>query len=160
MSTGTKTSLTPTSELLIPAMSTERVCATARRGSKLGLVINNADNELIPSLNTEQVYDRKTGGNPTFNDSLDLSGKLKHGHNSFVILGWPCALCRSTDLGSQSLAINDFWPAEYAEWRGGLVGRGNNRILTLTVRPFYGGSFRSSDSITLSRKAQSGAIAF
>ena len=42
---------------------------------------------MIAYLNTEQVYDRKTEGDPTFNDSLDLSGKLKHGHNSFVILG-------------------------------------------------------------------------
>jgi hypothetical protein len=87
MSTGTKTSLTATSEILIPAMITERVSATARQGSKLGLVINNADNELIAYLNTEQVYDRKTEGDPTFDDSIDLSGKLKHGHNSFVILG-------------------------------------------------------------------------
>jgi hypothetical protein len=87
MSTGTKTSLTATSELLIPAMITERVSATARHGSKLGLVINNADNELIAYLNAEQVYNRKTEGGPIFNDSIDLTGKLKHGHNSFVILG-------------------------------------------------------------------------
>ncbi len=87
MSTGTKTSLTATSEILIPAMIAERVSATARPSSKLGLVVNNADNELIAYLNTEQVYDRKTEGDPTSNDSIDLSGKLKHGHNSFVILG-------------------------------------------------------------------------
>ena len=86
MSIVTKTSLTAASEILIPAMITERVTATARPGSKLGLLINNADNELIAYLNTEQVYDRKTEGDPTFNDSVDLSGKLKHGHNSFVIL--------------------------------------------------------------------------
>jgi hypothetical protein len=61
-------------------MITERVTATARPGSKLGLVINNADNEVIAYLNTEQVYDRKTEGDPTFNDSVDLSGKLRHGH--------------------------------------------------------------------------------
>jgi hypothetical protein len=87
MSTGTKTSLTATSEILIPAMISERVSATARPGSKLGLVINNADNELIAYLNTEQVYDRKTEGDPTFSDSVDLSSRLKHGHNSLVILG-------------------------------------------------------------------------
>jgi hypothetical protein len=87
MSTGTKTSLIATSELLIPAMITERVSAIARHGSKLGLVINNADNELIAYLNAEQVYNRKTEGDPIFNDSVDLTGKLKHGHNSFVILG-------------------------------------------------------------------------
>jgi hypothetical protein len=63
MSTGTKTSLTATSEILIPAMITER-SANARPGSKLGLVINNADNELIAYLNTEQVYDRKTEAIP------------------------------------------------------------------------------------------------
>jgi hypothetical protein len=34
MSTGTKTSLTATSEILISAMITERVSATARPGSK------------------------------------------------------------------------------------------------------------------------------
>src|ERR1700688_141484 len=87
MSTGTKTSLTATSEILIPAMIAERVSATARPGSKLGLVINNADNELIAYLNTEQVYDRKTEGDPAFNDSVDLSSRLKQGHNSFVIIG-------------------------------------------------------------------------
>jgi hypothetical protein len=87
MSTGIKTSFTATSEILIPAMIAERVFANARPGSKLGLVINNADNELIAYLNTEQVYDRKTEGDPTFNDSVDLTGRLKHGHNSFVILG-------------------------------------------------------------------------
>ncbi len=87
MSTGTKTSLTTTSEILIPAMISERVSATAHPGSKLGLVINNADNELIAYLNTDQVYDRKTEGDPTFNDTVDLSSGLKHGHNSFVILG-------------------------------------------------------------------------
>jgi hypothetical protein len=87
MSTGIKTSFTATSEILIPAMIAERVSANARPGSKLGLVINNADNELIAYLNTEQVYDRKTEGDPTFNDSVDLTGRLKHGHNSFVILG-------------------------------------------------------------------------
>ena len=86
MSTGTKTSLNATSEILIPAMIAERVSANARPGSKLGL-INNADNELIAYLNTEQVYDRKTEGDPTFNDSVDLTGRLRHGHNSFVILG-------------------------------------------------------------------------
>jgi hypothetical protein len=64
MSTGTKTSLTATSEILIPAMIAERVSATARPRSKLGRVINNADNELIAYLNTEQVYDRKTEGDP------------------------------------------------------------------------------------------------
>jgi hypothetical protein len=53
----------------------------------LGLVINNADNELIAYLNTEQVYDPKTEGDPTFNDSVDLSSRLEHGHNSLVILG-------------------------------------------------------------------------
>jgi hypothetical protein len=53
----------------------------------LGPVINNADNELIAYLNTEQVYDGKTESDPTFNDSVDLTGRLKHGHNSFVILG-------------------------------------------------------------------------
>jgi hypothetical protein len=79
--------LTATSEILIPAMLAERVTATARPGSKLGLVINNADNELIAYLNSEQAYDRKTEGDPSFNDSLDLSGKLRHGHNSLVILG-------------------------------------------------------------------------
>jgi hypothetical protein len=79
--------LTATSEVLIPAMIAERVAATARPGSKSGLVINNADNELIAYLNTEQVYNRKTDGDPTFNDSVDLSGRLKHGHNSLVILG-------------------------------------------------------------------------
>jgi hypothetical protein len=47
---------------LIPAMITERISANARPGSKLGLVINNADNELIAYLNTEQVYDRKNRG--------------------------------------------------------------------------------------------------
>jgi hypothetical protein len=57
VSTGTKTSLTATSEVLIPAMIAERVSATARPGSKLDLVINNADNELIAYLNTEQVYE-------------------------------------------------------------------------------------------------------
>ena len=87
MSTGTKTSLTTTSEILIPAMISEPVSASAHPGSKLGLVINNADNELITYLNTEQVYDRKNEGDPTFNDSVDLSSGLKHGHNSFVILG-------------------------------------------------------------------------
>jgi hypothetical protein len=87
MSAATKTSLTSTSEILIPVMIVERVSATARPGSKLGLVINNADNELIAYLNTELVYDRKTEGDPTFNDSVDLSSRLKHGHNSFVILG-------------------------------------------------------------------------
>jgi hypothetical protein len=66
MSTGIKTPLTATSEILIPAMIAERVSANARPGSKLGLVINNADNELIAYLNTEQVYDRKTEGDPTF----------------------------------------------------------------------------------------------
>jgi hypothetical protein len=68
-------------------MITERVSANACPGSKLGLVIKNADNELIAYLNTEQVYDRKTEGDPAFNDSVDLTGRLKHGHNSFVILG-------------------------------------------------------------------------
>jgi hypothetical protein len=87
MSTGTKTSLIAISELLIFAMTTKRVSAIARRGSKLGLVINNADNELIVYLNAEQVYNRKTEGDPIFNDFVDLTGKLKHGHNSFVILG-------------------------------------------------------------------------
>jgi hypothetical protein len=88
MSTGAKTSFTATSEILIPAMIAERISATARPGSKLGLVINNADNELSAYLNTEQVYERKTVGDPTFNeDSVDLSARLKHGHNSFVILG-------------------------------------------------------------------------
>jgi hypothetical protein len=71
MSTGTKTSLTATSELLIPAMITERVSATARHGSKLGLVINDADDELIAHLNAEQVYNRETEGDPIFNDSVD-----------------------------------------------------------------------------------------
>lgn len=42
---------------------------------KLGMVINNADNELIAYLNTEQVYDRKTEGDPTFSDSVDLSNR-------------------------------------------------------------------------------------
>jgi hypothetical protein len=87
MSTGIKTSLTATSEILFPAIIAERGSANARPGSKLGLVINNADNELIAYLNTEQVYNRKTEGDPTFNDSVDLTGRLKHGHNSFVILG-------------------------------------------------------------------------
>src|ERR1700730_10951300 len=87
MSTGTKTSLTATSEILIPAMIAQRVSATARPGSKLDLVINNAANELIAYLNTEQGYDRKIDVEPTFNESVDLSSRLKHGHNSFVILG-------------------------------------------------------------------------
>lgn len=78
--------MTAASEILIPAMITERVSAIARPGSKLGLLINNAD-ELIAYLNTEHVCDRKTEPDPTFNDSVDLSGKLKRGHNSFVILG-------------------------------------------------------------------------
>ena len=62
------------------------ISATTRPGSKLGLVIDNADNELIAYLNTEQVYDRKTEGDPTFRDSVDLSSRLKHGHSSLVIL--------------------------------------------------------------------------
>jgi hypothetical protein len=68
-------------------MIAERVSATAGSGSKLGLVLNSAHNELIAYLNTEQVYDPKTEGDPTFNDLVDLGGKLKHGHNSFVIPG-------------------------------------------------------------------------
>ena len=79
--------MTNTSEILIPAMIAERVSANARPGSKLGMVVNNADNELITYLNTKRVYDRKTEGDPTFNDSVDLTGRLKHGHSSFVILG-------------------------------------------------------------------------
>jgi hypothetical protein len=82
MTTGTKTSVSAISEILIPAMITERVSATARPGSKLGLVINNADNELIAYLNTEQVYDRKTEGGPTFNDPVDLSAS--YGTTQFV----------------------------------------------------------------------------
>jgi hypothetical protein len=59
MSTGTKTSLTATSELLIPAMITERVSETARHGSKLGLVINNADNELMHTLMPSRCISEK-----------------------------------------------------------------------------------------------------
>ena len=68
-------------------MISERVSATAHPGSKMGVGINNADNELIGYLNCEQVYDRKTEGDPTFNDTVDLSSGLKHGPNSFGILG-------------------------------------------------------------------------
>ena len=63
------------------------VRATAKASPKLVLTVNNADNELIAYLNSEQVYDRKTEFDPTFNDVTDLSSKLVRGHNSLVILG-------------------------------------------------------------------------
>jgi hypothetical protein len=64
MSTGTKTSLTATSEILIPAMIAERVSATARPGSKLGLVINNAGNELIAYLKPSRYMTGKPRATP------------------------------------------------------------------------------------------------
>jgi hypothetical protein len=139
MSTGTRTSLTVTSEVLIPAMIAERVSATARPGSKLGLVINNADNELIAYLNTEQVYDRKTEGDPTFNDSVDLSSRLKHGQNSFVILGvnWggPAHFVGQLTLDGKVLLSMTFGLPSTPNGVCGLVGRRNNSILTPNITP-------------------------
>jgi hypothetical protein len=87
MSHEAKPALTTTTAILIPATKTERQTAKAHPNSKLVLVINNADNEVIAFVNADEVYDRKTEGDPTFTDTVDLSSKLRSGHNSIVILG-------------------------------------------------------------------------
>jgi hypothetical protein len=76
-----------TSTILIPETKPEYRKENAHAGAKLLLVVHNADNEVIAFVNTDQVYDRKTEGDPTFTDSVDLSSKLRIGHNSVVILG-------------------------------------------------------------------------
>jgi hypothetical protein len=43
------------------------------------LTINNADNELAAFLNCVNVYDKKTEGNPSFNDVVDLTPFLISG---------------------------------------------------------------------------------
>jgi len=70
-----------------PEMKTEHYTANAHPGAKLILSLTHADNEVIAYLNTDQIYDRKTEYDPTFNDTVDLSSKLVKGHNSVVILG-------------------------------------------------------------------------
>jgi hypothetical protein len=53
------------------------------------LTVNNADNELAAYLNCVPVYDKKTEGNPTFNDVVDLTPFLKSGCccNCLVLIG-------------------------------------------------------------------------
>jgi hypothetical protein len=43
------------------------------------LTVNNADNELAAFLNCVTVYDKKTDGNPSLNDVVDLTPFLKSG---------------------------------------------------------------------------------
>jgi len=87
----------------------------------------------LPYLNTEQVYDWKTEGDPTFSDSVDLSSRLKHGHNSFVILsvnwGGPAHYIGQLTLDGKVLLSMTFG---LASTPNGVValGRRNNFMLT------------------------------
>jgi hypothetical protein len=53
------------------------------------LTVTNADNELAAFLNCVNVYDKKTEGNPTFKDVVDLTPYLKSGCccNCLVLIG-------------------------------------------------------------------------
>ncbi len=57
--------------------------------TKVTLTVNNADNELAAFLNCVSVYDKKTEGNATFNDVVDLTPALKSGCccNCLVLVG-------------------------------------------------------------------------
>jgi hypothetical protein len=81
MSTGTKTSLI---RYGIKVRNQFIVCIVYDQ-AQLRAVTSDRGHSLLD--HREQVYNRKTEGDPIFNDFVDLTGKLKHGHNSFVILG-------------------------------------------------------------------------
>lgn len=51
------------------------------------LNVTHADNEVIAFLNGLQVYDRKTEGDPTLTDTLDLTPYLAAGINLLVLAG-------------------------------------------------------------------------
>ena len=57
--------------------------------SVVKLTVNNADNELAAILNCVTVYDKKTEGNPSFNDVVDLTPFLKDGCccNCLILIG-------------------------------------------------------------------------
>ena len=51
------------------------------------LTINRADNELIALLNGIIVYDKKTDGNPSLNDVVNLTNLVTSGDNILTLLG-------------------------------------------------------------------------
>lgn len=55
--------------------------------AKAVLTVTHADNEIAAYLNGIQVYDKKTEGNPTFKDVVELDAYLAAGVNTLVLVG-------------------------------------------------------------------------
>lgn len=87
------------------------------------LTVNNADNEVAAFLNCVKVYDRKTEGNPTFNDVVDLTPFLKQGCccNCLYIIGinWggPATFKGSVTIGTSVQPFN----ATFASSPNGII---------------------------------------
>jgi len=67
------------------------------------LKVTHADNEILATVNGLTVYDKKTEGNPAFNDQVNLDPYLAAGVNALVIIGvnWggPAAFAGSVVVG-------------------------------------------------------------
>jgi hypothetical protein len=74
------------------------------------LTVTHADNEVAAILNGLVVYDKKTEGNPPFNDQVQLDPYLIAGQNVLVIVGinWggPAAFTGSVTVGSVVTPFN------------------------------------------------------
>jgi hypothetical protein len=68
------------------------------------LTVTHADNEVAAFLNGLLVYDKKTEGNPTFNDQVPLDPYLIAGINVLVVAGtnWggPATFTGSVTVGA------------------------------------------------------------
>src|ERR1700733_14375146 len=74
------------------------------------LTVTHADNEVAAFLNGLVVYDKKTEGNPTFNDQVVLDPYLTGGMNVLVIAGtnWggPATFTGSVTVGNVVTPFN------------------------------------------------------
>jgi hypothetical protein len=74
------------------------------------LTVTRADNEVAAFLNGLLVYDKKTEGNPAFNDQIPLDPYLVAGINALVIAGtnWggPATFTGSVTVGTVVTPFN------------------------------------------------------
>lgn len=74
------------------------------------LNVTRADNEVAVFLNGLLVYDKKTEGNPSFNDQVPLDAYLIAGMNVLVVAGtnWggPATFAGSVTVGAVSTPFN------------------------------------------------------
>lgn len=59
----------------------------ANQNDALNVLIGNADNQIVVFLNGSKVYEKSTEGDPSLNEDVNLTGRLKSGRNLLALVG-------------------------------------------------------------------------